>query len=124
MWAKTTDICVSVDMLSEQTTRKIPASEKIMVRGIIFETCGWKALFGVFKLREFIYHVGGGLGDHWPWGPASMEKPAFPHGWGLLSLAREEALKTSVRLGALSIPVGISCELFPESAAVLCFAFP
>lgn len=53
-----------------------------------------------------------------------MEKPAFPHGWGLLSLAREEALKTSVRLRALSIPAGISWELFPESAAVLCFAFP
>ena len=43
--------------------------------------------------------------DHSPWGPVPMEKLAFPHGWGVVSLAWEEdiyfleALKTSMRLG-------------------------
>lgn len=50
---------------------------KILVWGPIFEMCEWKALFSVFELREFIYHVV--VGDHLPWVPGAMEKSAFPN---------------------------------------------
>lgn len=64
--------------------------------------------------------VGSG-GGHWPWGPVLIEKPVFLRGWGLLSLG---GIKNKCETRALSIPSGISCELFPELAAVLCFASP
>lgn len=89
----------------------------------------------VFLNSVFIYHVV--LGDHLPWRVVAMEKPAFPHIWGLLSLAcilsqwtvkglggghsvcRSIKNKRETR-GAPSILGGISFDLvlFPESAAV------
>lgn len=102
-----------------------------MVWGLIFETCGWKALFGVFKLREFIYHVGGWGGTlH---GARFDGDTSFPTQLGapLTGLGGGQSVCRGIKNkretpGTLSIPAAIASHLllFPESAAVLCFASP
>lgn len=87
VWAETTDICVSLDMLSEQTTRKIPASEKSWFGGsslrhvngklsLVFSNSEglFTMLAGVrgttghgaqFQWRNQLSHMAGGF-SHWP----------------------------------------------------------
>lgn len=72
MWAKTTDICVSVDMLSEQTTRKIPASEKSW-----FGDSSLRHVNGKFSLM-FYLPCWRGVGGPLAMGPSFNGETSFP----------------------------------------------
>lgn len=53
-WAKTADVPFSVDVLNEQTARKIPTSEN-HPSGVPFWGCVDRKLSGVFKLTEGLF---------------------------------------------------------------------